>query len=232
MADADARRMHDHDWTGAERAYTQAIALNPSYESAHRGFAMLLSALGRHADAIRASERACELDPLCLVVGTTAAWVRYAAGDYEAAIDHCRNTIDMDPEFLPARRVLGAAYLQAGRHAEALTELESAATLSDGDPILLSWLAHAKAVTGKRNDAVRLLAQARSLEAERYVPHYHLALAYTGLDSIDAAFAALDQAWLDRDPALVALHVEPRFAPLRSDRRYAELIGRLNMVSP
>src|SRR5688500_4713256 len=31
MADADARRMHDHDWTGAETSYTQAIALNPSY---------------------------------------------------------------------------------------------------------------------------------------------------------------------------------------------------------
>jgi TolB-like protein/Tfp pilus assembly protein PilF len=230
MADADARRMHDHDWTAAETSYSQAIALNPSYESAHRGYAMLLSSLGRHAEAIRESERACELDPLCLVVGTTAAWVRYAAGDYAAAIDHCRNTIDMDPEFLPARRVLGAAYLQAGRHEEAMTELESAATLSDGDPVLLSWLAHAKAITGKRNDAVRLLAQARSLEAERYVPQYHLAMAYIGLDSIDAAFAALDQAWLDRDPALAALNVEPRFEPLRSDRRYAELLGRLNLA--
>src|SRR5687768_8546401 len=229
LADADARRMLDLDWTRAETAYAQAIALNPSYESAHRGYAVLLSALGRQAEAIRESERACELDPLCLVVGTTAAWVRYVAGDYDAAIDHCRNTIDMDPEFLPARRLLGAAYLQAGRHVDAMAELESAATLSDGDPVLLAWLAHAKAVTGARGEAVRLLAQARSLEGERYVPHYHLALAYTGLDSIDAAFAELDQAWLDRDPALTAVNVEPRFEPLRSDRRYPELLDRLNL---
>jgi TolB-like protein/Flp pilus assembly protein TadD len=232
LADADARRMHDLDWPAAEIAYTQAIALNPSYESAHRGYAMLLSALGRHAEAIRESERACELDPLCLVVGTTAAWVRYIRGDYAAAIDHCRNTIDMDPEFLPAHRLLGAAYLQAGRHDEALTELESAATLADGEPVVLAWLAHAKAVTGARGDAVKLLAQARGLAAERYVPHYHLALAYTGLDSVDAAFAALDQAWLDRDPALAWLNVEPRFEPLRSDRRFAGLIERLNLTAP
>ena len=229
LAEADARRMLDLDWTRAETAYTQAIALNPSYESAHRGYAVLLGALGRHADAIRESERACELDPLCLVVGTTAAWVRYMSGDFDAAVDHCRNTIDMDPEFLPARRLLGAAYLQAGRHVDAMAELESAATLSDGDPVLLAWLAHAKAVTGARGEAVRLLAQARSLEGERYVPPYHLALAYTGLDSIDAAFAALDQAWLDRDPALTAVNVEPRFEPLRSDRRYPELLERLNL---
>ena len=230
MADGDARRMHDHDWGAAETAYAQAIALNPSYESAHRGFAMLLSALGRHGDAIRESERACELDPLCLVVGTTAAWVRYAASDYQAAIDHCRNTIDMDPEFLPARRLLGAAYLQAGRQDQAMTELESAAALSDGEPVLLSWLAHAKAMTGQRNDAVRLLSQVRDFEAERYVPPYHLALAYTGIDSIDAAFAALDQAWLDREPALNMVNVEPRFEPLRSDRRYAEVLSRLNLT--
>ena len=107
--------------------------------------------------------------------------------------------------------------------------MQSAAALADVDPVLLTWLAHAKAITGARGDAVGLLAEARSLEAERYVPHYHLALAYVGLDSIDAAFAALDQAWLDRDPALAAVHVEPRFEPLRSDRRYNELLKRLNL---
>ena len=192
---------------------------------------MMLSVQGRHADAIRASERACELDPLCLVVGTTAGWTRYAAGDFAAAIDHCRNTIDMDPEFMPARRVLAAAYLQAGRHAEALSELESVVSLNeaDPDPMQLSWLAHAKAVTGSRRDAVNLVARARALGRERYVSPYHLAMACVGLESVDAAFEALDQAWLDRDPALAGVNVEPRFEPLRGDRRFSELLERLKL---
>jgi TolB-like protein/Flp pilus assembly protein TadD len=229
LAEADARRMHDLDWSGAESAYTQAIALNPSYESAHRGYGMMLSVLGRHGEAIRESERACELDPLCLVVGTTAAWVRYAAGDYDAAIDHCRNTIDMDPEFMAARRLLGAAYLQSGRGEDAIAELHSAAALVEDDPILLACLAHASAVTGSRSDAVSLIARVRRLGAERYVSPYYLALASVGLGDLDAAFAALDQAWLDRDPALALITVEPRFAPIRSDRRYGELLGRLKL---
>ena len=231
LARGDVRRMHDLDWSGAEASYQQAIAHNPSYESAHRAYGMMLSVQGRHADAIRAAERACELDPLCLVVGTTAAWTRYAAGDFDAAVDHCRNTIDMDPEFMPARRVLAAAYLQSGRHGEALSELESAVSLSDGDsdPTLLASLAHAKAVTGNRREAVALIARARALERERYVPPYHLAMAYVGLDSIDAAFEMLDQAWLDRDPAVAGVRVEPRFGPLRGDRRYRELLGRLKL---
>ncbi len=229
LALADTRRMLDWDCTAAESSYSRAIALNPSYESAHRGYATMLSALSRHGEAVRESERACELDPMCLTVGTTAAWVRYAAGDYQSAIEHCRNTIDLDPEFMLARRVLGAAYLQAGRDADAVAEFESAAARGDVDPVVLAWLAHAKAVTGARGEAVALIAQARALESERYVPAYHLALAYTGLGSLDAAFDALDQACLDRDPVLLQVGAEPRFEPLRRDPRYAALLERIGL---
>ena len=232
LAVGDVRRMHDLDWSAAETSYGQAIANNPSYESAHRAYGMMLSVQGRHTEAIRASERACELDPLCLVVGTTAALTRYAAGDFDAAVDHCRNTIDMDPAFMPARRILAAAYLQSGRETEALAELESAVSLADGDsdPMLLSWLAHAMAVTGSRREATSLISRAQALGRERYVSPYHLAMAHVGIDSIDAAFDLLDRAWLDRDPALACIHVEPRFEPLRGDRRYRELLGRLKLA--
>jgi len=65
-----------------------------------RRYAMVLAVLARSDDAVREAERACELDPLCLVVGTTAAWVRYVAGDYEAAIERCRRVLDLDPRQL------------------------------------------------------------------------------------------------------------------------------------
>ncbi len=61
------------------------------------------------------------------------------------------------------------------------------------------------------------------------MPPFHLALAYTGLRSLDEAFAALDQAWVDRDPALAMLDAEPRFEPLRGDARYRELIDRIRI---
>ena len=231
LARADVQRMHDFDWSAAEASYAEAVATNPSYESALRAYGMMLSVQCRHAEAIRAAERACELDPLCLVVGTTAGWVRYAAGDFDAAIDHCRNTIDMDPAFVAARRVLAAAYLQAGRQTEALAELESAVSLTeDPNPLLLSWLAHAKAVTGNRRDATSLIAQTRALEGERYVSPYHLAMAYAGLQDFDKAFELLEQAWLDRDPALGMVNVEPRFDRLREDSRYPELLQRMNLA--
>lgn len=229
LAHADTRRMLEWNWEGAEAAYSHVIARNPSDERGHRSYSMMLTSTGSHADAIRESELACELDPLCLVVNTNAAWVRYAAGDFAAAIDHCRNTLDMDPECMPARRLLGASYLLGGRRAEALAELGSAARSDEADPVALAWLAHAKATTGARADAADLIARARAVGQGRHVPAYHLAIAHAGLNSLDQAFAALDQAWLDRDPALGYANVEPRLEPLRGDPRYQELLERLNI---
>ena len=54
-------------------------------------------------------------------------------------------------------------------------------------------------------------------------------LRITGLGDFDEAFAALDQAWLDRDPALATLDAEPRFEPLRSDPRYRAIIDRIKI---
>ena len=52
--------MLDFDWVGAETSYLRALALNPSAESAHRAYALLLSALGRHRDAVRESDRVAQ----------------------------------------------------------------------------------------------------------------------------------------------------------------------------
>ncbi len=137
----------------------------------------------------------------------------------------------MSPEFIAARRLLAVAYLQSGREAKALTEFALAQHMSGDDPIVLAWYAHARAVTGAPAVGAALLADARTLAGQRHVSSYHLAIAHTGLEQVDAAFAALDQAWLDRDPALPAVVVDPRCERLRHDARYGELLQRMRLGS-
>jgi TolB-like protein/Tfp pilus assembly protein PilF len=230
LALGEARRMLQWDTRAARAAYSQAIALNPSYETAHRAYALMLTSLGRHAQAMREADRACELDPLCLAVNTSAAWVRYAAGDYAAAIDRCLRTMDIDAHFYAAaRRMLGAAYLQIGRARDALQVLEAACEVDEVDSVAMAWLSHARAVLGDRAAAAGMLTKLERLARQRYVPSYHLAIACTGLGDVDAAFEALDRAAEERDPVLLNVAVDPRFAPLRDDRRYTELVTRLGL---
>jgi len=229
LAVANVKAMLDWDWRAAEEGFRQAIALNPSSDGAHRWYGTLLSGLGRTSEAISESERARELDPLCFVVGTSAAWVRFMAGDYGGAIENCRAIMEMNARFSPAWRVLGASMIQMGRAAEGIAELEAAAATAPEDPVLLAWLAHAKAVRGECGVARKLLDGLGRLKARRYVPAYHLALAHVGLDDRDAAIALLDQACEERDPALINLGLDPRFDPLRRDERFAAILEKLHL---
>ena len=229
LAVANIRAMLDWDWDAAEAGFRQAIALNPSNDGAHRWYGLLLAGLGKSSEAVREAERARELDPLCLVVGTSAAWMQHIAGDYQAAIDTCRNVMDMKPQFTPAWRVLGASLIQMGRPAEGVAELEAAAANAPADPVLLAWLAHAKATRGECGVARAILDALDRLRAQRFVPAYHLALAHVGLGQHDEAFGLLDQACEERDPALVNIAGDPRFDPIRRDARFAALTRRLRL---
>jgi TolB-like protein/Tfp pilus assembly protein PilF len=229
LALADVRCMLEWDWRGAERDYVEAIALNPSQENSHRGYATMLAALGRYTEAIREIDRAVELDPLCLVVGTSAAFVRYLAGDYNGALAHCRRTTDIDPQYLPARRLVGAVYLQIGRTDDAVAVLEAAHAEASHDPVYAASLSNARALAGDAAGAALLVAAIPRLGATRYLSPYHLALAHVGVGEWDAAFAALEQAVVDSDPALVYLAVEARFEPIRSDPRYGRLLDLLGL---
>ncbi|RPI51329.1 MAG: hypothetical protein EHM55_19235, partial [Acidobacteria bacterium] len=229
LALAEIRRTLEWNWRVAEDEYRTAIALSPSCESAHRFYAQFLAAMSRFGEAKSEADRACDVDPFCLVVTTSAAWVRYAAGEFEAAIDRSRHVLDMDAGFVPARRILGAALLGAGRPEEAVAELTAAVGPDADDSISLAWLAHAKALAGARDEAGALVSQLESSARTGYVPGYHLALAQIGLGRRDAAFGLLEKACADREPSVVNLRIEPRFEPLRRDPRYSGLLQQLRL---
>ena len=229
LALAEVRCSLEWNWRLAEDEYRTAIALSPSCETAHRFYGRFLAALSRFGQAKAEVDRACDIDPLCLVVMTTAAWVRYAAGELDTAIDRTQHVLDMDAAFLPARRLLGATLLAAGRLEEAQTELDAAVRADRHDLISLAWLAHAKAVGGARDEALALVSRLQDAAAPNDLPAYHLALAHTGLGNRDAAFSLLEKACADREPAVVNVKVEPRFDPLRHDPRYGALLEHLRL---
>lgn len=76
---------YDWDWAGAEREFRRARELNRTTPYTH-GYAMTLSALGRHDEAKVMFEEAMLRDPFGLVLHVNAARERLRARDYENAI--------------------------------------------------------------------------------------------------------------------------------------------------
>jgi serine/threonine-protein kinase len=215
LTHADLTRYLYRDTDQSRGSYKRAVALNPSHEGARIGYAKMLAAVGEFPQAAREADRARELDPMCLTANATAAWVRYLGGDYDTAVSLCRDTLEMDNDYVWANRLLGGALLASGRRNEALRTLERVVESHSRDPISLAWLAYARTVTGDRVHALDLLEHLQRLAAERYVSPYHLAIVHFGLGNLEATCKALRQAEQDRDPMLANLNVDPRLSELR-----------------
>lgn len=227
LALGEVRRTLDWDWASAEAAYRTALAANPNSEAALRYYAVFLAARGRR-EALPTVDRARSLDPLCLTVHTSAAFVRYFGRAYEDAAQHFQDTLAIDPAFTLARRGLAAAQVQMGRADAAIATLRS---IDDAarDPVSEAWLGHALAVAGNRAAAEDVLSKLTHRTGDRPVPPFHVAMLQTAIGQSEAALQSLDAACDQRDPMLDTLDVEPRFAALRAVPRYATLVERLRL---
>ena len=224
----EVERTLDWDWAGAEAAYRAALAANPNNEAVYRYYAVFLAARGR-ADAVALGERACALDPLCLVVSSATAFVHYFRGDYSTARRRYQQVLAIEPRHVLARRGLSACLVQLGEYDEAIDLLTSHEKVRR-DPVAKAWMGHALAVSGSKAAAEEIACELLHAQERQFVPAFHLALLYAGLKNSDAVFRQLERACDLRDPFLDTLGVEPRFTILHGDRRYQNLLERLKLA--
>ncbi len=224
----EARRVLDHDSAGARAAYDKVLSGNASSECAHRFYAWFLGARSPGAGAIAVADRAFSLDPLCIVMQTCAAEVRFLSGDYEGALSRSRHTLEMEPKSERARRAASLALVQLGRGADAVAIFDP---LPDRSASLTSLAVKACALVAAGHiDRARTIA--RRLERRSHdsvVSPYHFAALHAALGDADAAFAQLALADAAGDPWLDAVGVDPRFACLRADVRLQAIRARLRL---
>ncbi|MDQ3818972.1 MAG: tetratricopeptide repeat protein, partial [Acidobacteriota bacterium] len=122
----------------------------------------------------------------------------------------------------------GKAYELKGAFQDAIAEYQRAEQLND-DPRALTYLGHALAAAGRRDEALRILNQMKEMSKHRYVSPYYFAIVYAGLGDSDEAFRWLETCHKEHEGRLVFLRVEPYFDNLRSDPRLADLIERVGI---
>ncbi len=224
---AGIRKSFDWDYRAAEKEYRHALELSPGSVEVHRLYAAFLSAMQRTPEALKQLRDARELDPLSPALGVEAARVHYMAREFDECVDQAWQTLVLEPECGSAQHILGLAYEQLGMCDDAITELENARTCSGNDPAILAALGHAHARLGKPEIAGELLRQLDEMSTLRSVSPYWRSLLYTGLEARDLALDALEQGVEGRDVWLVWLKAEPRFDPLRQDRRFLRLLEKV-----
>jgi TolB-like protein/DNA-binding winged helix-turn-helix (wHTH) protein/Flp pilus assembly protein TadD len=219
--------LFDWDWESADREFRRAIELNPGYATAHQWYAWHLIVLGRNGEALAEMRKAQNLDPLSLIISADMADALLITRRYDESIQQSRKTLDMDPNFAVAHYQLGQAFVQRHMYNEAIAELQKAIELSGGNPTCTSNLAYAYAVSGRRKEALKKLNELKKLSNHGFSNASEIALIYTGLDEKDQAMTWLERAYEERfNPSILQ---RPAFDPLRSDRRFQDLLRRIGL---
>ena len=210
------------------KEFERAIELNPNYPTAHQWYASgPLLAAGQFDHAIAEAKRAVELDPVSPIIHAELGTVYMVARRYDDAIEELRNTVEMYPEFYWAHRFLGLALELKGATSDAIAEYKKALELSD-DPLVLAFVAHAEAKTGRQNEAREILARLTEAAKTRYVPAYAFAVIHLALGEKDQALDWLEKAARDHGGRNINLiKVEPYLDPLRGDPRFETLVSRI-----
>jgi DNA-binding SARP family transcriptional activator/TolB-like protein len=221
---------YDWDWDAADKEFSRAIDLKPDCTTAHFWYGFYMIAMGRLDEALSEIRLAHELEPLSLSIHTDFGFIPYFMREYDLAIEEYRKLLEIDENFVYTHWKLGLAYEQKEMYDDAITEFQRAITLSEGSTHAIVLLGHAYAISGRKKEALKILAELRELSTRKYVSSYRVATIYLGLGEKELTFEWLERAYEERDMWLSCLKVDPVLDDIRSDERFQGLLQRVGLA--
>jgi len=228
---AIVKLFYDWDFPGAGNHLRRAKELDPNNAQIYHFYGHYLELSGRLGEAVEETKRGLALDPTNIIINSEVGYALYFAGRSDEAIAQAKKALELDPTFSYASCILVWAYEQKGMYQEAMAELSRARTISS--PPDWSWLVAEigciHAFTGNRDGAEKTIDDLKGRASKEYLDPGLIAYIYIALGDKDQAFVWLDKAYQERSGLLGWLQIEPKFAPLRSDPRYADLVRRMGL---
>lgn len=219
---------YQFDWEEAAKEFRRAIELAPSNFIGYNGLSYALQAGGRLDEALAASERVFELDPMMVWSRNGRAEIYFKKQEYDAGLKQVLIMLEMQPNDPLMLAWVGSFYAAKGMSAEALEYGRQAARVAAGDPNIDLMLAGQHAQLGTEAKARKLLEQATAQRDLKYVSPGSIAIVYTHLGEYDKAIDWLYVAVDEFDSFIFNLNY-PDFDALRSKPRFIELCVQLRM---
>lgn len=220
---------YDWKWVEAEKQFQSAIQLAPNDAMTHSWYGLYLAAMGRNKEAVEQGVRAQQLDPVSPSVNASVGRVFYWSREYDRAIDRFKEVLTLEPKFSNGHTRLGLTYLAQGDQSNALREFQSAQKLAEASPYLDGLLGYVQAKAGNTVEAHRAVEDLIRRSQTQYVPAFGIALIYIGLNDHQRALDWLEKAYQERSPDMAYAKIDPFLDPVRSDRRFLELIQKMGM---
>jgi serine/threonine-protein kinase len=217
----------ERDWDDAERTLQETIKLEPGHVEAYCFYGLMLSAMGRHAEALRKVQRAQELDPLSTYAHSMAGWLLLLAGRNDQAIAELQEALEIDPDYVLALPLFAGALVRKAQHTEAVSILRRVVSIAKGSPFHLGWLGWVLGVAGERAEARTIGQRLVQRSGKEYISPLYVAWVLSGLGETDEASGWLEKAFEEKNMYLLFWRL-PVFDSLTSDPGFHELRRRFS----
>jgi tetratricopeptide (TPR) repeat protein len=229
---ASVKVFADRDWSGAEREFRRAIALNPSSALAHAeyGHKVLSAVMGRYDDALAELKRAQELDPLSVWISAQIGWVYFHARRWDQSIAQFEKALELGSKSPWPQVGIGQNYAKTGRYDEAIAALEEAVAMAGTADFFKGVRGWALGLAGRTGEAQQVLRELQERAVEQKVDPVAFAYVYSGLGDRERAIAWLRKAYEEGSAETIFLRTPP-WDNLRSDPRFIELMNEIGLTT-
>ena len=221
--------LNEWDWINSGKEYQTGIKLNPNYATGHHWYAEWLLFMGRTTEAIEEISIAVKLDPVSPAILKDHGMTFYYCRQYDQAIDSANKTLELNPEFATAYRLLSLAYQGKGMYVQAIEENQRWGQYTGNKVKTDISLAQIYAAAGRKEEALKIIEEAESEMALTGNDYRGMALIYAALEKPDEAFEWLEKSYEQHEESLCNLKVDPKLDPLRSDPRFKSMLHKVGL---
>jgi len=211
---------YDNDLAAAARHYEQALELQPTSDTVLGNAAGLLVNLGRLEQAVALQEYVTARDPLNAVRYSNLGTYYFYSARWDDAIAAYRTALKLSPNAQHLYHSIGLARMLQGRPEEAMEEFALEPDMDaalQGTTMALHALGRGQAYEQRLAEALEKLGETS--------PAF-IAQIYAWSGDADNTFAWLAKAVEQKDNGLAGQFLEPYYASVHADPRWAEFLQR------
>lgn len=210
------------DWKGANADFERARALDPNDSTIARRYGLLRAIMGHVREAIAATKKVIENDPMSMLAWSNLGSYNNANGPLEEARRTLTRALEISAHGQHAHNYLGQTELLEGHADAALLQYKEA-----GETVAMYGTAMAEHTLGHRDASQKALDELIAMHAQDRA--FRVAQVYTWRGEKDQSFTWLQRAYTQRDSDLTYIMYEPLLAKLHDDRRFTAMLAKLGL---
>ena len=216
---------YDWDWEGALSEYNLAIEYGMNDPDHFITFYDMF-VNEDFAHAIHVCQQILEKDPVEIQSHWHLGLCYYMAGRNEEAIIAFNNALELDPNYSEGYRWKGTALSSMQKHEEAISNIEKALEITNGEGPAILDLMMAKIKKGEKDEVVQNLNQwiNSGVRVEPMAP----AILYALLGNEIEAFKWLEKSYQERSLFIITLKILDVWDPYRDDPRFIKIFERMH----